>query len=177
MRTYAFPLATVLALGIACSSFAAQRRGSTQGSRNQPKKIWTNDDIDQLRARSPISIVGREPGEARQQGPGTPQSAQPAFPVYESRLDDPTWYANQAAELQAELDRRMADVQQQLEAMTVVKDRVTEAGIAMDKPSVGVSPAAALATLQGRVQEIQDQLGDLAELARQHGIPAGVLRG
>ena len=177
MRTYPFPLATVLALGIACSSFAGEKPRPAQDNLHQPKKVWTNEDVEQLRARSPISIVGQQPGEARQQAPGTPQSGQPAFPVYESRLDDPTWYANQGAELQAELDRRMADLQQQAEAMTVVKDRVTQPGIAMDKPSVGVPPAAALATLQARVQEIQDQLGDLAELARQHSIPAGVLRG
>jgi hypothetical protein len=52
MRTRPFPLLPVLALGIACSSFAAEKPRSPQGNRNQPKKVWTNEDMDQLRARS-----------------------------------------------------------------------------------------------------------------------------
>jgi hypothetical protein len=47
----------------------------------------------------------------------------------------------------------------------------------MDKPSLAVTPAAALPILQAHVQEIESQLDDLADLARQHNIPSGALRG
>jgi hypothetical protein len=177
MRTCPFPLAPVLALGIACSSLAAQKPGPAHANRNQPKKVWTNDDIGDLRARGLISIIGQEPKEAAQQAPPAVEPAQQAFPVYESRLDDPVWYADRTADLKAQLDARMADLQQLQEALALAKDRVMQPGIAMDKPSLALTPAAALPMLQARLQEIQSQLDDLADLARQHDIPPGAPRG
>jgi hypothetical protein len=177
MRTYPVQLAAVLVLAVACSTYAAEKPRPAQGNRNQPKKVWTNDDMDELRARGLISIVGQGPTEAAQQAPAAAGPAQRAFPVYESRLDDPTWYADRAADLRAELDARMADLQQLQEALALAKDRVTQSGIAMDKPSLAVTPAAALPILQARVQETESELDNLADLARQHEIPLGVLRG
>jgi len=40
-----------------------------------------------------------------------------------------------------------------------------------------VTPDAALAILQAQVDEVQNQLDDLSDLARQNNIPPGVLRG
>jgi hypothetical protein len=175
MRNYPFHFAAALALLIACSSQAAEKPRPAQGNQNQPKKVWTNEDMDQLRARGLISIVGQEAAETATQAPAAP--AETAYPVYASRLDDPEWYAEIAADLQADLDRRMADLQQEQEALARVKDRVTQPGVALDKPSVGVTPAAGLAILQAQVQEVQGQLDELSDLARQHNIAPGVLRG
>ena len=60
MRCYFPPLAVTLALLIACSSQAAEKPRPAQGNQNQPKKVWTNDDMDELGARGLISIVGQE---------------------------------------------------------------------------------------------------------------------
>ena len=109
MRNYHFPLAAVLALLIACSSQAAEKPRPAQGNQNQPKKVWTNDDMDQLRARGLISIVGQETTEPAVQAP-VAATAETTFPVYESRF-------------------------------------------------------------------VQSQLDELSDLARQHDIPPGVLRG
>ncbi|HEV2521223.1 MAG TPA: hypothetical protein VGT24_02480 [Candidatus Acidoferrales bacterium] len=176
MRNFPFPLAAVLFLLTAFSSQAAEKPRPAPGNQNQPKKVWTNEDMDQLRARGLISIVGPEFSEAAQPAPAEAEAA-PSYPVYQSRLDDPEWYAEQAADLQAELDRRMADLQQEQDALALVKDRITQPGLALDKPSVGVTPSAALAILQEQVQEVQNQLDELSDLARQHDIPPGVLRG
>src|ERR1700686_504164 len=174
MRTYSFPLAAALALLIACSSQAAEKPRPAQSNQNQPKKVWPNDDMDQLRARGLISIVGQEATAPATQAPAAPAEA--TFPVYASRLDDPTWDADQAADLRAELDRREAALREQQTAISLAVDRITEPGLALDKENAGVTPAAGLANLEAQVQETQSQLDELSDVARQHNIAPGVLR-
>src|SRR5579864_8776803 len=151
MRNYSFPIAAALALLIACSSHAAEKPRPAQGNQNQPKKVWTNEDMDQLRARGLISIVGQEVTVVTTPSPSAPAEATP--PVYASRLDDPKWYAETAADLQAELDNRQAALQQQQTAIAQAVDRITQPGIALDKDGPGMTPAEGLANLQAAVQE------------------------
>jgi hypothetical protein len=40
-----------------------------------------------------------------------------------------------------------------------------------------VTPAAGVENLQAQVQKVKSQLDELGDLARQHDIPLGVLRG
>ena len=176
MRNYPFPLAAVLALLFACSSQAAEKPRPAQSTQNQPKKVWTNDDTDQLRARGLISIVGQEATEPAAQTPAAP--AETTFPVYTSKLDDPDWYSETATDLQTELDKRQAALLEQQTAIAqAVSNRTTQGGLALDKDGPGMTPAAGLANLQAQVQEVQNQLDELSDLARQHDIPPGVLRG
>jgi hypothetical protein len=175
MRNYPFPLAAILALLIACSSQAAEKPRPAQGNQNQRKKVWTNDDMDQLRTRGLISIVGQEATEPATQVRAAP--AETTFPVYAPTLDDPEWYADKAADLQTELDKREAALREQQAAIAMVADRITEPGLALYEDNAGVTPAAGVANLQAQVQEVQSQLDELNDLARQHDIPPGVLRG
>lgn len=177
MRNYSFPFAAALALLFACSSQAAEKPRPAQGDQKQPKKVWTNDDMNQLRARGLISVVGQEIAEPAAQAPAPAEPAENTFPVYASRLDDPDWYADQAANLQDELDRRVAALQQEQEALALAKDRITQPGVAMDKPSIGVTPDGAIALFEAQISDVQNQLDELSDLARQHDIPPGALRG
>ena len=131
--------------------------------------------MDQLRARGLISIVGQEAAPSATQTPAS--QAETPLPVYASRLDDPDWYAEKAAELQAELDMREEALQQQQTAIALATNqRITDPGVAMDKGSPGLTPAEGVANLQAQIQEVQSQLDELSDRARQHAIPPGALR-
>jgi hypothetical protein len=175
MRKLSFSIAAVLAIFITCSSQAAEKPRPLQADEKKPIKVWTNEDMDQLRARGLISIVGQEPVASTAQPPATP--AGPAYPVYESKFDDPDWYADVAADLRAELERREAALQDERKAIALAADRITQPGVALDQPSLGVTPEAAVQILQDQVQEVQNYLDELSDLARQHDIEPGVLRG
>jgi hypothetical protein len=175
MRIYPFGFAAIFALAIALPSRAAEKPRPAQGNQNQPKKVWTNDDLDQLRSRGLISIVGPQVSEAAAQAATAVSEA--GFPVYNSRLEDPAWYAQKAADLQAELDKREAALLEQQTALAQVAKGITQPGIAMNKGNAGVTPEAGLAILQAHVLEVQNQLDELSDLARQNNIPPGVFRG
>jgi hypothetical protein len=176
MRTCPFALAAVLALAMALPSRAAEKPHPAQDNQTHPKKVWTNDGLDQLHWRGLISIVGQEPAESVA-AQSAPAPSTPAFPVYNSRLEDPSWYAEKAAALQAELDKRAAALQEQQTALAQATNGITQAGIALDQPGIGVTPEAGIAVLQAQVQDVQNQIDALSDLARQNSIPPGVLRG
>lgn len=178
MWNYRFQLTAAVIVLAACASQAAEKPRPAQGNQNQNKKVWTNEDMDQLRSRGLISIVGQEtPQAAAQAAPEPLNSVQPAGPVYESRLDDPRWYADTAADLQAQLDQHEADLEQQRAALALAKDRVTQPGLSLKQDNAGVTPEAGIENLQAQVAETQAMLDDLADLARMHNIPPGALRG
>ena len=118
--------------------------------------------------------------DKRRYGPSQP--VQPDFRRQAGKsangnADDPTWYAAQAAALQAELDQREADLQEQQTAIAQAANRITTPGVSLTEKDAGVTPAAGLAILQALVQETQTKLDDLADVARQHSILPGALRG
>jgi hypothetical protein len=74
-------------------------------------------------------------------------------------------------------DKRTEALRRQQNALALAADRITQPGLSMDKPDAGVTPAAGIANLEAEVQDAQSQLDELSDLARQHNIEPGVLRG
>jgi len=177
MWNYRFQLTAAVIVLAACASQAAEKPRPAQGNQNQNKKVWTNEDMDQLRSRGLISIVGQETPQGSAPATSAAVVAEPAGPLYESRLDDPRWYADTAADLQAQLDKHEADLEQQRAALALAKDRVTQPGLSLKQDNAGVTPEAGIENLQAQVAETQAMLDDLADLARAHNIPPGALRG
>ncbi len=172
MRTYPFALAAVLALAIASPTRAAEKPRPAQATQsNQAKRVWTNDDMDQLRARGLITTFSTAPETAAQAPAAPPEPA-----TYTSKLEDPAWYAQQASDLQAELDKREAALREAQSNLAQAAKGITQSGIAMDKNNPGVTPEAGIDVLQAQVLEAQNQLDELSDLARQNNIPPGVLR-
>jgi len=181
MWIHRFQLTAVVIALAAFTAHAAEKPRPAQGNQSQTqqnKKVWTNEDMGELRSRGLISIVGQDtPQAAAQSASVASNSAQPAGPVYASRLDDPSWYADTAADLQAQLDKHEVDLEQQRAALAQAKDRVTQPGLSLKQDNAGVTPEAGIENLQAQVAETQAMLDELADLARTHNIPPGALRG
>jgi hypothetical protein len=169
MRKHPFQLAVILALAIAFPSHAAEKPSPAQAGKT--KKVWTNDDMDQLRARGLITTFSVATDAT------APAPAAPSEPAkFAARTDDPAWYAEQAAILQAELDKRESALREAQANLAQAAEGITQPGIAMDKKNVGITPEAGIAILEAQVHEVQSQLDELSDLARQNNIPPGVLR-
>jgi L-lactate utilization protein LutC len=170
MRTYPFALAAVLALAFAYPTHSAEKPRTAQAG--QAKKVWSNDDMDQLRSRGLISTFTPAPETAAQA-----QAAISALTTYTTRFEDPGWYALQAADIQAELDKRVAALREAQAGIAQATAGITQHGIDMDAKNVGITPEAGVAILEAQVREVQNQLDELSDLARQNNIPPGALRG
>jgi hypothetical protein len=175
MSRYSLPLAMVLVL--ACSaipSSAAQQTARTP----QTKRVWTTDDMDGLRARGLISIVGTETEAAAPAAPAPAPAATTQFPVYASRTEDPAWYAEQAAGLQAQLSAHQVALAQARDNLAQARNlRGTTGSFNMlAGDTFGVTPEEVIAHLEGQVQETQGRLDELADLARRNSIPTDILR-
>jgi hypothetical protein len=94
------------------------------------------------------------------------------------KTQDPAWYAEQAAELHDELERRRAELSDYRKALEDVRNlRDMTGGINFDNGDIGITPQSGIEILQQRVRDEQARLDALEDLARRHDIPPGVLRG
>jgi hypothetical protein len=131
--------------------------------------VWTNDDLEKLHSLGLISIVGRMEQEQL-------TSASAPAPYVETQ--DPEWYAEQAAQLRDELERRRAQLHEYQKALEDVRSlRETTGGINVDEGDIGITPEAGIEFLQQRLNEAQMGLDALEDLARRNDIPPGSLRG
>jgi hypothetical protein len=135
----------------------------------QNRVVWTNDDLEKLHDLGLISIVGPTDEEA------SPSETVPGPYVM---TDDPQWYAEQSAELHAELERRETQLRQYLQALEDARSlRNMTSGINLDEGDIAITPEAGIEILQRRVRAEQENLDALEDLARRNDIPPGVLRG
>jgi hypothetical protein len=130
--------------------------------------VWTNDDLGRLRDLGLICMVGRMDEET---------SKSTSLPQPFVKTQDPEWYAEQAARLRDELERRKAQLdeyRQAIEEATSLK--TTTGGINLDQGDTGITPEAGIEILQQRVSEAQSEFDALEDQARRNDIEPGTLR-
>jgi len=131
--------------------------------------LWTNDELEKLRPLGLISTVGQ---------PTTAEDATAAAlpPAYMS-VQDPEWYAEQAAKLREQLESIESELQRYRQAIEDAKSlKTTTHGINLEQGDIGITPEAGLEILQQRLSETQSELDALEDLARRNDIPPGALR-
>jgi hypothetical protein len=126
-----------------------------------PKKVWTNEDVTELRQDSVISTFTPPKSKPTNNGgkPANPKSKQAQ------------WYQNRIAGLQAKLppiDDQIAELQAALSGQTVNEVRKW-GGNRPDDWRVE------LGNLQKKHDEIENQINALKDQARHDGVPAGAL--
>jgi hypothetical protein len=162
-----------LAISMTLSTLAIPLRAANEPRAGKTEKatvLWTNEDLEKLRPLAAISIVG-QPNKADDSTTGAV-----LLPYLETQ--DPEWYAEQAAKLRDELERREAKLSQYLQALEDARSlKETTDGINLDEGDIAITPEAGIEILQERVRETQSELDALEDLARRNDISPGTLRG
>jgi len=157
---------------MALSTLAIPLRAASKpraGTDSRNPVVWTNDDLEKLHSLGLISIVGRMDEEQL-------TSASAPAPYVETQ--DPEWYAEQAAQLRDELERRRAQLHEYQKALEDARSlRETTGGTNVDESDIGITPEAGIEFLQQRLNEAQMGLDALEDLARRNDISPGTLRG
>jgi hypothetical protein len=139
------------------------------GKTEKTTGIWTNEDLERLGPLGLISIVG--------QPTSADDATSAALPSPYVKTPDPEWYAEQAAKLRDELERRRAQLSEYRQALEDARSlRKTTGGINLDEGDVGITPDSGIQILQQRVNEARTEFDALEDLARHNDIPPGALR-
>ena len=166
-------LAFSLAISVTLSTLATPLRAANEpraGSTEKTTVLWTNEDLEKLSPLGVISIVGQPNSQE--------DSTAAALPPLYVKTQDPEWYAEQAARLRDELERRKAQLGRYRQAIEGARSLKTmTGGINLDEGDIGITPEAGIEILQQRVNEAQSQFDTLEDLARHNDIPPGKLRG
>lgn len=173
--TWAFALA--FGLRLAAPALAAQQAepsppqpapGKEKKPENKkPKKVWTNDSLDDLGSNSGVSVVGGSSA-----GRGVEKHATKADG--DAKEKDPNWYRTQLAPLHAELDRIDKEITKTREFVN--GGHTAEGKLKINVFSVPMNPADHIAQLEKRKTEVQGKIDALEDLARHNGISPGAIR-
>jgi hypothetical protein len=162
-----------LAISVTLSTLAIPLRAANKPRAGRMEKttvVWTNEDLERLRAPGLISVVGQ---------PATLEDTNPAaMPSTYVTTQDSEWYAEEAAALRGELERRQARLNEYRRALEDARSlKETTGGINLDEGDIGITPEASIEILQQQVEETQSKLDALEDLARRNDIEPGTLRG
>jgi hypothetical protein len=161
-----------LAISVTLSTLAIPIRAANKpraGKMEKTTVVWTNEDLERLRAPGLISIVAQV-DEATSVSESTPTD-------YE-KTRDPKWYAERAARLRDELEYRQAQLREYRQALADARSlKESTGGINLVGEDFAITPEGGIEILQQRVNQAQAALDDLEDLARRNDIQPGTLRG
>jgi hypothetical protein len=152
---------------------------------DREKKVYTNDDIDQMWPKAQASASDSQsypasaytPPVARR--PAAVSSAVSAGGVASappSRENNPVWYAGQVESLYAELESISARQARLRDFRETGSDAGVTVGLQFGAPCEGITTDNAIQQLAARSQEIEQQISDLQDAAAQNGMPPAVIQ-
>jgi len=180
-------LAVMLFSVIAAPAFAAGddtpgKPAATAARPDHEKKVFTNDDIDQMwpKAQAAANVAPSRSASATRtpavQKPAAVSRAARATSVPLSPEKNPVWYATQIESLNAELD----SISSREAGMRNFRENGTESGVQVGlqfgAPCEGITTDNAIAQLAIRRQEIVQQISDLQDTAEQSGVSPAIFQ-
>ncbi|MFZ3214835.1 MAG: hypothetical protein WA192_02140 [Candidatus Acidiferrales bacterium] len=149
---------------------------------DREKKVYTNDDIDQMfpKAQTAPSVSqASETRAIRPTPPGLPaggsRSARVTI-VPTSPEKDPLWYAAQLESLYAELDQLSSREASLREFRSNGTAPGVTIGLQFDAPCEGITTDNAIQQLAIRRQEIKRQIAGLQDTAQQNDMPPAIFQ-
>jgi hypothetical protein len=168
MRYRTLSLSVFLSVCVLAAPLHAAAKKPRTAKSDAAKTVWTNDEIEKLRARGLITFFTLP----------EPEPATPAADAPYDETKDPEWYAKQAALLQTELAGAQADLAQYLLTLDDAKSlNGLTGGVAIDKDPLGITPEAGIQIRERLVQDVASRIDALEDLARRNGFPPGLTRG
>lgn len=136
--------------------------------RDTSKKVYTNDDFGWFNP-SASAAAASQSGQAVA-GAQAESGAEPA--PYDPQ-QDPQWYARQVTSLENDL----SVIESREDALRQFRDTSSglPTGLNVAAPTEGVTTDDFIAQLDARRQQIEQQLDDVADLARVNGFPPGTV--
>ena len=165
--------ATIVSAQNAASAAPSGQSAQTVPSSSQPapiepsttKKVWTNDDVGDLRDQSKISTFTAASSKTAQSGDKSRNA---------SKGKDAKWYHDQIAKLEAQilpLDSQIADLQSTLDGKPAGDSKTSTRKFG----AKGGDWRTEMTDLQAKRDDIEAHIGALRDEARHHGIPAEAL--
>jgi hypothetical protein len=182
IRRFSFVRFAAVSLGLALViPAAAFPGGASTPTSPQPRpdrtvKVWTNDDLATLgppfETASQTSTIPITPSTAAHEVPDS-NLAQGTPRIRLNPAQDPQWYSQQLAALEAEL-AAVASKEEQLRDFRATGTGLPT-GLNIAAPCEGVGTDNLIAQLDARRQEIEQQIDALDDTARQNDMPPGIL--
>jgi hypothetical protein len=135
---------------------------------DEAKKVYTNDDFGWYSPRT--SASQSDQSTAASSSSSATSGSDIALP---DPHQDPQWYAEQATALENDLQiiESKENALQQFRATSAG----LPTGLDLSAPVEGITTDDYIAQLESRRQQIEEQLNDLADLARVNGLPPGTI--
>ena len=149
---------------------------------DREKKVYTNDDIDQMwpKEQAATNVALAPPANVSTVAQGRRSVAASRVmrvkivPV--SPQQDPLWYATQVEALSAELDSISSREASLRDFRATGTGPGLTIGLQFDAPCDGISTDNAIAQLELRRQEIELQLDQLQDIAQRNGVSSAVFQ-
>jgi chromosome segregation ATPase len=164
--------APALMLALAAATALAQT-APPQQSKPKEKKVWTNDDIPDLRARSHVSVLGEAATESAPKGKEEKEKESAKTAAPKDKTKDPKYYQERLAPLRAQLDQIDSRIK---ELQDYTAHPTTGAGMVLNQRNLSLSPQNQIDQLQQRRAKIQQQIDDIEDEARSNGVAPGDVR-
>ena len=131
--------------------------------------VWTNEDLERLREKRGISVVGLPPIVESEKRKPTPAAS-----TYDKEKD-PAWYRAQLSPLRSRLNRIDSQIQELKKYRSITAYMV--GGIVVPQlKGLPLNPEGQIKQLEAQRLEIVQKINSLEDLARHNDIPPGEIR-